>query len=67
MPLELGGLTGVAGVTPIGVPTVANVEVQGDPEGLARCERTHLADQMRLHIVGGDDASRQRKGRPRGQ
>ncbi len=67
LPLESRGLTGVAGIAPVGMPAVANGEFQGNPERLPRSDRAHLTHQMCLHIVGGNHVPRQREGGRRGQ
>jgi hypothetical protein len=55
LPGEFGGFTGIPGVAPIGMPALANVELQGDPGRLAGTYTAKLADQPRLDIIRSND------------
>ena len=59
-PRDLRGLSGIAGVAPVGVPAVADVELERDPERLAGCDRILLAQQPSPDIVGRDRVPAQR-------
>ncbi len=48
------GLAGIAGIAPIGMPAVANIEFERDPDRLARPDRASASlTKSRLDVVGG--------------
>ena len=51
LPLDLGGLAGIAGILPVGVPVLADCFAQSNPEGLARFHLGDFGDELGAHIL----------------
>src|SRR5580698_7280921 len=67
LPGQLGRFAGIARIAPIGMPALADIEFERDPELLTGSDGGNLADQASFDIVRGYGVAGERESRRRGK